>query len=109
MTVVIPQDTSYLSTPLVIPTRIIEEKLNRCIGRQILNDQDFDNLNFEGKKDKLKLKVTRLGDRVWRNIQKPVDIVEQWDFRLQQIWVRPADIAALVIVKALVRVELEQI
>jgi hypothetical protein len=34
-------------------------------------------------------------------------IVEEWDFQPQQIWVRPADIAALVIVKARVRVELE--
>ena len=61
-TAVIPQDTSFLSTPLVIPTRLIEDKLNRCIGRYILNDDDFDNLNVEGKKDKIKLQVTRLGD-----------------------------------------------
>lgn len=61
-TVAIPQDTSYLSTPLVIPTQIIEEKLNNSIGKYIINDIDFDNLNIEGKKDKLKLKVTRLGD-----------------------------------------------
>ncbi len=61
-TVAVPRDTSYLSTPLVIPTRIIEEKLNSSIGKYILNDVDFDNLNVEGKKDKLKLKVTRLGN-----------------------------------------------
>jgi Domain of unknown function (DUF4403) len=59
-TIVIPQETSYLSTPLVIPTRIIEEKLNSCLGQYIVNDMDFNNLNLEGKKDKLKLQVTRL-------------------------------------------------
>ncbi|TAK46605.1 MAG: DUF4403 family protein [Saprospiraceae bacterium] len=67
--VTIPHDTSFLSTPLVIPTRLIEDKLNRSMGQYILHDDDFDNLNIEGKKDKLKLKVTRLGDiRVsWEN------------------------------------------
>jgi Domain of unknown function (DUF4403) len=39
--------------------------------------------------------------------QKMDFIVEEWDFRPQQIWVRPEGIAALVIVKAQVRVELE--
>jgi hypothetical protein len=34
-------------------------------------------------------------------------LVEEWDFRPQRIWVRPAGIAALVIVKAQVRVEME--
>jgi hypothetical protein len=62
VTVAIPWDNSYLSTPLVIPTRIIEEKLINSIGKYIINDIDFDNLDIEGKKDKLKLKVTRLGD-----------------------------------------------
>ena len=72
-TVIISQDTSYLSTPLVIPTRLIEDKLNRSIGRYILNDDDFDNLNIEGKKDKIKLKVTRLSNiRVsWKDTVAP--------------------------------------
>ena len=52
-TITIPRDTLFLSTPLVIPTRIIEEKLNRSIGRYILNDDDFDNLNMEGKIEQL--------------------------------------------------------
>ncbi len=60
--IVIPQDTSFLSTPLVIPTQLIEDKLNQAIQKDILNDEDFDNLNKKGKKDKLKLKVIRLGD-----------------------------------------------
>ena len=60
--VVIPQDTSYLSTPLIIPTRLIEEKLNRAIGRDIVNDDDFGSISDEGKKDQLKLKITRLTD-----------------------------------------------
>ena len=29
---VIPQDTSFLSTPLVIPTQLIEDKLNRALA-----------------------------------------------------------------------------
>lgn len=58
----IPQDTSYLSTPLVIPTQLIEDKINSTLGQVIKNDQDFDNLDKEGKKDKTKIKVTRLGD-----------------------------------------------
>lgn len=58
----IQQDTSYLSTPLVIPTRLIEEKLNRAIGEDIVDDDDFENINKKGKRDKLKLKVSRLGD-----------------------------------------------
>jgi hypothetical protein len=35
--------------------------------------------------------------------------IERWDLRPQQIWVRPEDIAALLIVHAQVRVELEKI
>lgn len=67
--VVIPQDTSFLSTPLVIPTRLITEKLNRAIKQDILNDQDFDSLKKNGKKDHLKMKVTRLGEIQvhWKN------------------------------------------
>ncbi len=58
----IHQDTSYLSTPLVLPTRLIEAKLNQAIGQNVLNDDDFESINKKGKRDKLKLKITRLGD-----------------------------------------------
>jgi Domain of unknown function (DUF4403) len=51
----IPMDTSFLSTALVIPTQLIEDKLNSAVRRDILND-------FDGNKvGKTKLKVTRLG------------------------------------------------
>lgn len=65
----IPQDTSFLSTPLVIPTQLIEDKLNQAIGEKIIEDDDFENPNQAGKKDKLKLKITRLGDIqvVWKD------------------------------------------
>jgi len=65
----IPQDTSYLSTPLVIPTQLIEDKLNLAVGQDIMNDDDFESINTKGKKDKLKLKITRLGDIqiTWKN------------------------------------------
>ncbi len=57
----IPKDTSYLSTPVVIPIHLIEEKLNESVKENILDDDDFYNPNKKGKKDKLKLKITRLG------------------------------------------------
>lgn len=65
----IPQDTSYLSTPLVIPVQLIEDKLNSTLGLIVKNDTDFENLDKEGKKDKMKLKITRLGDIQvhWKN------------------------------------------
>lgn len=59
---ILRHDTSYLSTPLVIPTQLIEDKLNQAIGQQIMDDQDFENVNKKGKQDKLKLKITRLGN-----------------------------------------------
>lgn len=66
---VIPQDTSFLSTPLVISLQLIEDKLNESIERDIVDDDNFDNANKEGKADKLKLKITRLGNIkvVWKN------------------------------------------
>ncbi len=66
---VISTDTSFLSTPLVIPAQLIEDKLNHAIQQNILNDQDFENRNKKGRRDKLKLKVQRLGDiKVsWKN------------------------------------------
>ena len=36
-------------------------------------------------------------------------IIETWDFKPQQIWVLPSDIAALIIVKAQVRIEVEKL
>jgi hypothetical protein len=48
--VTIPQDTSYVSTPLVIPTQLIEDKLNSTLADVVKNDDDFNNLNKEGKK-----------------------------------------------------------
>ncbi|MBK8558002.1 MAG: DUF4403 family protein [Lewinellaceae bacterium] len=57
----IPKDTSFLSTPLVIPFHLIEEKMNEAVEADIVDDDDFDNANKEGKKDNLKLKITRLG------------------------------------------------
>ena len=67
--IAIPQDTSFLSTPLVIPMQLIEDKLNQAIGQKIIEDDDFENPNREGKKDKLKLKITRLGNIqvVWKD------------------------------------------
>ena len=67
--VVIATDTSFLSTPLVISTRLIEHKLNSAIQQDILSDEDFGNRNSKGKRDKLKLKVQRLGDIQvnWKN------------------------------------------
>ena len=57
----IPKDTSYLSTPVVIPIHLIEEKLNESVQEDILGDDDFGNRNKKGTKDKLILKITRLG------------------------------------------------
>ncbi len=51
-----------MSTPLVIPTQLIEDKLNRAIRQDILHDDDFENKKKNGKKDNFKLKVSRLGD-----------------------------------------------
>jgi Domain of unknown function (DUF4403) len=60
--VVVPQDTSFLSTSLIIPTQLIEDKLNNAIGQEILNDDDFDSSKKSKESDNLKLKITRLGD-----------------------------------------------
>jgi Domain of unknown function (DUF4403) len=59
----IPLDTSYLSTPVVIPLRLIEKKLNRMIKKDIPNHFADEN------EDKLKLKITRLGDIliIWKD------------------------------------------
>lgn len=67
--IVIRQDTSFLSTPLVIPTHLIAEKLNRAIRQNLVDDADFDSKKKGGKRPNLKLKVSRLGDITvrWKN------------------------------------------
>ncbi len=59
--VFIPIDTSYLSTPLIIPTHLIEDKLNQVIGKVLREDPDFEHLNADGEKEGLKMKISRLG------------------------------------------------
>ena len=51
----IPQDTSYLSTPLVIPTQLIEDKLNKLIALEMRDD--FEHGNKDGNDDNVKLKI----------------------------------------------------
>jgi Domain of unknown function (DUF4403) len=65
----IRHDTSFLSTPLVIPTQLIEDKLNRAFRQDIMNDDDFDDKKEDGVGDKLKMKVSRLGkvQVTWKN------------------------------------------
>jgi|GEM_PF-3663584 len=58
--VIIPIDTSYLSTPLVIPTHLIEEKLNQVVGQVLREDPDFEHINADGEKEGVKMKITRL-------------------------------------------------
>jgi Domain of unknown function (DUF4403) len=59
--------------------------------------------------------LIKIPDRIMKGIEagrigKKMDVyIEQWNFKPQQIWVRPNDIAALIIVNARVVVELEQI
>ncbi len=62
-------DTSFLSTPLVIPTQLIEDKLNRAFRQNVMHDDDFDNNKKDSVGDKLKMKITRLGDVqvTWKN------------------------------------------
>ncbi|MBC7775461.1 MAG: hypothetical protein H7246_08480, partial [Phycisphaerae bacterium] len=60
-------------------------------------------------------KIVTIPDLIMEGIErgrvgKKMDFtIEQWDFRPQKIWVRPTDIATLVIVNARVKIELEQI
>jgi len=63
------QDTSYLSTPLVIPTRLIEEKLNNSIRLNLLDDNDTKRPPRKRRNENMYLKVSRLGDIQvhWRN------------------------------------------
>lgn len=65
-----PEDTSYLSTPLVIPTQLIEDKINTAIRQDLINDNDFDNdLKKSGHRDHVKMQVRRLGNIQlrWKN------------------------------------------
>ena len=58
----IAQDTSYLSTPLVIPTQLIEDKINGALQQDWLSD---DSPMWEKRKrsnNRLKMKVSRLGN-----------------------------------------------
>jgi hypothetical protein len=55
------QDTSFLSTPLVIPTHLIAEKLNHAVRHDLITDNDFDNRSKGGKKNNTTMTVTRLG------------------------------------------------
>ena len=67
---VISVDTSHLSTPLIIPVQLIEDKMNRAINQELIKDESFDNPSKKtGKKDRLKVKVSRLGniDVKWNN------------------------------------------
>ena len=66
---VIPIDTSYMSTPQVIPTHLIEVKLNRVVRKVLREDPDFEHVNEDGEKEGLKMKVTRLGEITvhWKN------------------------------------------
>lgn len=67
--VALSQDTSYLSTPLVIPTRLIEEKLNNSIKLNLLDDSDTKRPPRKRRNENMYLKVSRLGDIQvhWRN------------------------------------------
>ncbi len=58
----VPQDTSFVSAPLVIPTQLLEDKINLAIQKDIVNDQDFDSKKKKGKREGIKLKIMRLGD-----------------------------------------------
>lgn len=63
MQVDIPQDTSFLSTPLVIPTHLIEDKINTAIKKDFIKDDNFDNISKKtGKRDRLKMLVSRKQD-----------------------------------------------
>lgn len=60
---VLPIDTSHLSTPLSIPTQLIEDKMNKAIKQELVRDEDFTNISKKtGKPDKLKILVSRLGN-----------------------------------------------
>ncbi|MEP7195927.1 MAG: DUF4403 family protein [Saprospiraceae bacterium] len=90
------QDTSFLSTALIIPTKIIEDKLNQAIDNELFSDDDFENLNSKGNSDKLKIKINRWGKIIvtWQNnvatVKAPISlfierrIIEQHVLPLQK-------------------------
>ena len=53
-------DTSFVSTPLVIPAALIADKVNSVIKQNFYHDDDFDNIDRKGKKDNIKLDIQRL-------------------------------------------------
>ena len=56
-------DTSVLSTPLVIPTRLITEKINAALKKDLLRDTNFNNISERtGRRDQVKMLVERSGD-----------------------------------------------
>ncbi len=66
----IEQDTSFVSTPLVISQKLLEDKINDAIKQVVIRDDDFNNIDIlTGKKDRLKILVTRLGaiQITWKN------------------------------------------
>jgi len=57
------QDTSFLSTPVIIPAKVLHEKINAAVKHDILSDDNFDNISkITGRKDHIKLDVNRIGD-----------------------------------------------
>ncbi len=58
----IKEDTSFVSTPLVIAQKVLEDKINGAIKEEVFRDDDFENVDvLTGKKDRMKLLVNRLG------------------------------------------------
>lgn len=58
--IALPVDTSFVSTPLVIASSLIVDRVNAVIKQNFYHDDDFDNINRKGKKDNLKLDIKRL-------------------------------------------------
>lgn len=67
--VAVQQDTSYVSTPVIIPQQLLQDKINNALRKDIIRDEDFENVNKVGKKDRMKLWVNRLDDIkiTWNN------------------------------------------
>lgn len=66
----IRQDTSFLSTPVIIPTEVLREKINTAVKHDILHDDNFENISrITGRKDHVKLDVNRIGeiDITWKD------------------------------------------
>jgi Domain of unknown function (DUF4403) len=65
----IQQDTSYLSTPIIIPVQLIEDKLNRALKRDIMNEESPMWKKNARPGSKLKIQVSRMGNIQisWKN------------------------------------------